>query len=1266
MPDAVLLKALLEFAKSGASDAAKERLKELLHEKTVVSGAIRKTVSAFSTQLPGLDAALQVWIREDAFVSGMLDLYAGKTLPENVTAPDAFVGATGLTFGAADLEVVAKVLRYFYTEVRTGLISAGQGLSLIDNAVLETLRQLDSFRAEVADSKRSGTQIASVVRYPIDLIQSLASKEGWSSGINFAPDIPINLDLPPQVDKLASRPDTVQRVVELLSKHVCYAMSGGSGSGKTQLAVLVAGSFSGRKTWVRLGADVATASFTFELALSKLLARDATLSAKQWCESIVQQLPPSSLFVLDDYPRTNGSTGLDEMLVALCNACSQSGVRVVVTAADLLSHTVRQALGELVISEPVPDFSESEIRDLLRQYGATETFLTSSWAEFVQLAARRNAMLLVQAALYLRDRNWATDQNVFTELLNGTFANELDGPTVNRILETVPDGSTRELLYRIKLIGWPFGPREVRRVSAIDPPITLPMERLHTLVGLWVQRDSDREFIVSPLVSRLADNLPEHLQKHIYSRLARGILQQKVLGPVEVSKAVNYFVQADEFNSAAAALAIAYHAMITEPDIADPVNLSAIWAGMQHPPAIALDKRVFLRSMQVIIRHRLGTDTRYERADLERLLEEAERTGTCHFAIVSAAVFISTSLGDQYPALAISLLQKGLQALRTIEEEQREIDLEEMLLRLLWMCPAWIRNDSDYLAWFSAVQELTQPQVERWVAFDIADVASQAAAAGIWSRGVDSKISGPQWADVDARLKSLERWAASHRAPMLQTSALVGQIVVAAEYQNNLQLAQSTANRAISEIAIPKARFLVAECIARQHDYYGSVSDALYWYDQALQYDTGRPASQVAILTMAGVAALPLDERLSHQHFRRGVELAERGSVDYATEIKVRGELAISLWNSGERRAAYELWKCAAERLLIAKEDTDRWKGLFMIFGNCAGYFANQGKAVTDSMTVPFTGIFLRDLRRVADLYEEEKSSLLPAQLALFAQDVHAFEDATNWACRVPSIDGPLATAARSLMLETSIGARLRDGEYLKIIEVASRTDLETPREPINFVGLEFKEQQRLAEAMTARLSVLALLIEVVRIALHDRPRSQAIARELFERSCRLGNSDQRFEFWRGVADAFESVVCPDPNSASMTSKAAEAARAQTSSQQAIFSIAAMLTAAPMEALRFQLELFPWLETLFSPTTYHFTVARLVPEFWLHSLDIYPMHFGFPVRTRKALNEANLLENDRWKVRSVLRAIMLSLGVRMSADLDAWLGQFAPSERAPG
>jgi hypothetical protein len=37
MPDAVLLKALLEFAKSGASDAAKARLKELLHEKTVVS-----------------------------------------------------------------------------------------------------------------------------------------------------------------------------------------------------------------------------------------------------------------------------------------------------------------------------------------------------------------------------------------------------------------------------------------------------------------------------------------------------------------------------------------------------------------------------------------------------------------------------------------------------------------------------------------------------------------------------------------------------------------------------------------------------------------------------------------------------------------------------------------------------------------------------------------------------------------------------------------------------------------------------------------------------------------------------------------------------------------------------------------------------------------------------------------------------------------------------------------------------------------------------
>lgn len=1267
MPDAGFLKAVLELAKAGLSEAAKERLKEFLHEKAVVPAAIRKTVSSFSTQLPGLDAALRIWVTTETFASGLLNLCASNTLPENVTRPDDFVRATGLTFGTADLKVVAKMLHYFYTEVRTGALSTGQGLLLIDNTGLEVLRQLDRLRREVNESLRTSAYITNSAGYSSTLVQSLAGKEGWSSGINFAPDLPINIDLPPQVDKLVSRPQTVQYVIALLSKHVCYAMSGGSGSGKTQLAILVAGSFTGRKIWIRLGPDVATACLTLELALSKVLPREATLNSKRWCELVVQQLPPSSLFVLDDCPRTNGATGFDEMLVALCAACSRSAARIIAVGADLVPYTLRQALGSLVISEPVPEFSESEALDLLRQYGATETFLASAWAKLVQLAARRHPVLLVQAAVYLRERNWAADNSVLEELLNGTFAGELDSSTVNRISETVPDASTRELLYRVKLIGWPFSSKEVQRVSAIPPTITLPMERLHSLVGLWVQRDSDREFVVSPLVSRLDDdNVPEDVQKLIYARLGRGILQQRVLGPIEVSKAVNYFVRAAEFNSAAAVLATAYQALIAEPETADPLGLSAIWAGLPYPAQMELDRRILLRSMQVVIRHRLGKDTRYERTDLERLLKEAEHCEGLHLAIVSAAILVCNTLAEKDPTLAIRVLRRALRAFRAMDKAELEIDLEEMVLSVLWMAAAWIQTDSDYLAWFSILQELTQSEVERWVALDIAEDASKAAASGIWTRAVDLKTSEPRWAEVTARLRDLEQWAASHGALAMQADAICAQIVIAAEYQTDLPFAQLIADRGISEIAMPKIRFVIAECMARQHDYFGSVSDALSWYDLALRYSSGvRPTRQVALLMMAGVAAQPLDEQLSHEYLRRGVRLAERGSVDYATGINVRGELAIALWNSGQKRAAYELWRDAAQELLLANKGTERWKGLFMIFGNCSGYFASAGKAVSDSMTIPFTGIFMRDQRRVADLYEEEKSSLLPAQLALFAQDVNAFEEATNWACRVPSIDGLLATVARTLMLDMSVGARLRDKEYLKVIESAALSDVEAAREPLSFAELGSKETQRRAEAMTAQLTVIALLIEIVRIALHDRSRAQAIAHEIFEKTNQLGTPGREFDFWTGVADAFHSVASQDTNHAVMSSKAAAAARAQVSSLQVAFSLAAMLSAAPVEALRLQIQLSPWLERLFSPTTYHFTLGRLIPEFWISIVDAYPINFGFPQRTRRSIEEASRADADRLKVRGVVGAVALSLGLRLPADVQKWLNQVTPGERLP-
>ncbi len=99
--------------------------------------------------------------------------------------------------------------------------------------------------------------------------------------------------------------------------------------------------------------------------------------------------------------------------------------------------------------------------------GPPEPFLASTWFGFVYHTAKRHPLLLVEAAHYLQARNWVTDDRSFDDLFEGTFASSLDLPTIERIRQTVPKDTTREFLYRLKVIGWPFGIEEVQRISAV-------------------------------------------------------------------------------------------------------------------------------------------------------------------------------------------------------------------------------------------------------------------------------------------------------------------------------------------------------------------------------------------------------------------------------------------------------------------------------------------------------------------------------------------------------------------------------------------------------------------------------------------------------------------------------------------------------------------------------------------------------------------------------------------------------------------------------
>jgi hypothetical protein len=1251
---------MIALGKAALSDAAKEFVKSWLNDAIRVTRVIEKTASAFSTKLPGTKEALLLWVKTDAFHSAM-ELVAGGTLPEQIAAVDDFISVTGVGFGSASPDVVRDMMAAFYGGIREDLVSSKQGLVLVDNRLGQALRQMDEWRLSVAPPSHPGV-VTKAQRVATDILAQVAQKQGWGAGLDFGTELYVNLEPPPPVENRAKRTATVESVRSTLQSKAWYAMYGGSSSGKTQLAILIGEAFAGPRVWIRLGVPPSAAALILETALTMLAARQPGQTTGQWYESACLSLGSSGVIVLDDLPRTMGDGALDEHVTGLCAACANTGVRLVTTSSDPAAGAIRAAVGWQMHEEFVPDFSDEDIRQLFRAHGAPEAFLSSTWFGFVQhRAARRHPLLLVEAARYLQARRWTTDDKTFDDLLQGTFASALDLPTVEWVKQTVPLDTTREFLYRLKVIGWPFGIEEIQLISGVPPAVLMPLEHLAAVVGRWVQRISGREYVISPLLSRLPEeNLPSERRQAIHLALARGILNKRQLGPSQAAQALGHFVAGGDLDGAALVLLVAWHGMLGMSELRDPFALTAVWSGLPIPREIPLQRRIYLRALQVILRHRLGVDWQYERADLEDLLTEGESDESCQFAITGAGAVLATYLGDREPKLAIQLLRRSVKASRQVEasaEGGPELGLHEGLLTLLWMVAGWIRNEAQYLEWFAAVRELTPDAIRQWITIPFADQGSEIVGAGVWTRMADLPESERNWPGVQKRLEQLKVWAQSVGVPSLATSALRGQIIVAAEYQRDLTKAEAIALAGIETYRdSPKWKFLIADAVARQHHYFGDPADAIRWSDTALALrEAVGPAAVVALLTIAGVAATRVNFDSARRYLEQGVAAAASDRVKALPRITVQGELGILLWNVGRSSEAYGLWCAAGQELITARKDTKEWKTLFRLFGNCTGYYLSGTRGVTvgdAEVTAPFSGILLRQVDGIDELYMPEQDWLLPVQMALLAESVGAFDEAVAWARRAVIGGGALGLGAGTLLSGILVADDLAQRRY---DDVMRTTNLGGIDEADGTGGPELDDDvraQRLART-AARLNLVALTVHLALTGLHDRGSAETLA----SRAAQLAReyaARHASRLWEGMAEVFDALPAGAASWRELWGKSAAAQQQGNSALQVAYGVAAIAAASPAAAVQIQFQVVPWVERLFSPTLYHETVAKFISEYWLWALDYFPMSFGMASRTRRAISEAQTFD-DKTRVHAIIRAAAFSLGVQVPNGVQRWL-----------
>jgi len=278
--------------------------------------------------------------------------------------------------------------------------------------------------------------------------------------------------------------------------------------------------------------------------------------------------------------------------------------------------------------------------------------------------------------------------------------------------------------------------------------------------------------------------------------------------------------------------------------------------------------------MQIVVHRRSGQDTKYLVQDLDRLLADQKTKPKFHVEIVVMAGTLALQFMQDDPDRAMRYLMEGIRASRNIKKassKAKNLGLTQRLLDMLWMLAAGIRDDNQFEHWFKCVQELSSQEVRRWSEFEQADNASEVLCGGIWMRKADSSAETQAWSEVMNRLGRLRGWARAAGVISLVIHTTRCQIIVTAEYENDIEGAVSIARQTLTGYSgNANVQFWLSEITARQFYYQHRTTEALYWFEQAFSADSGaKLTARVNALLFAAAAAANLSSTVSFSYLNR-------------------------------------------------------------------------------------------------------------------------------------------------------------------------------------------------------------------------------------------------------------------------------------------------------------------------------------------------------------------------------------------------------------
>lgn len=1121
------------------------------------------------------------------------------------------------------------------------------------------------------------------------LQERTGSLEKFQAELVFAGIQPLIL-VPPLTKSASRRQESVDSLVVMARQHTWTAMHGPSGTGKTQLAILISQKLGRCSAWVRLSSLAEREGFNL-LALERSLELASgcpTRSNRQeWYEIICNRFGEGALIVLDDVSKLSATDLLSESVNLLCQACRRHHIYLLTTSPYPPQRSVIELLDrDIVLSIKVPPLSDKETGEILIAHGAPQEFLRSKRLSFINLICRQHPTLVVAAAQYLRDKGWRFSEKEFGDILGSRFMAHTDKETLDRLLATVTNAESRELLERLTLIIYRFGDDEVRIVAGVSPPLKRPFDRLSPLLGPWIQHDSTNSYLVSPLAMSLGPiNLSRDLNKLVNYSLGSNLLQRKKLNQIDVASAVTYFCRAEAWDEAGKVFFRVLAAMQESGIPQDDAGMLAFWADIPLPTGMNLGLRISIRGLQVSLAARAGRRLDFIIKDLDSLSTLAAESESA--ALFIASLNLTTATVGKNPEIACRYLGQAFCLLPILE---RHTELHKLIDQLhmeslIWFAAWHISNANQIHQWLDTASKMPPWLLERACTSESAEIGCISITTEIWLQEAKKDRASQAWPDVRSILASLASRALKLGLELLWAASIRSQVIILAEYEDSFESSLTLGIEALQVAKDPRSRFLIEDCIARQHLGKKSAGEALGWFSKALE----EPSAAFPLLHMQAY----VHESVASDDNEKAMELLQKAiniglaheDIPRAELAKVLGEQCILSGLSGNLTAAYESLDAAVAQLLDEETLSLEWRAVFTVLSHISGYFtsiASWGHPPVRTNTeepyaTPSRGMFLRyDEQGCSGLYNDERKCAVFVQLTQFAEAIGKEERVEYWAFAgmeaarkskyamgvdvlslhmVPLLilrnqlaDAQALAVESSAITAAAIKERSRGGE-----STTAGFDYESVLGPKPSVDWDE------AETKSVIFGTLPIVCKIASERSISEENARQLAQEAISGFRRLAQNASHTDLWNRAATILENAFITNVSFRELM----EVSKTLDEEKYGWLRLAGYVGASmqpdcPLAvACRIHIDLLLAYHKHFitlSRATYYRILVPFVTAYWQRAYKKNKFRFSSPLYIEHELTRA-LESGESGRAQQVLKIVARGLGVRLSSQAEEWL-----------